>query len=49
MNKLVKLLFPKCNKTLLEETNEEVKKEYPYVCLECDENFYSIEAIVSED
>ena len=49
MNKSVKLLCPKCGEVLSVETNEELKKEYPYVCLSCDENFYSVEAVVCED
>jgi len=36
---------PKCGEPLQEETDEDLKKEYPYVCLNCDENFYGIETL----
>ena len=32
---------PKCSSKLYEETVEEI--DYPYVCLNCDENFYNFE------
>ena len=32
---------PKCNSKLYNEIIKEI--DYPYVCLECDENFYNIE------
>lgn len=41
-------LCPKCNTPLIKETDKELKKEYPYVCLNCDENFYGIEVVESE-
>ena len=32
---------PKCSSKLYEETVKEI--DYPYVCLNCDENFYNFE------
>jgi len=32
---------PKCNSKLYNETIKVI--DYPYVCLDCDENFYNIE------
>tara|TARA_R110000803_G_scaffold99639_1_gene167780 strand:+ start:222 stop:380 length:159 start_codon:yes stop_codon:yes gene_type:complete len=32
---------PKCNSKLYNETEKDI--DYPYVCLDCDENFYNIE------
>lgn len=37
-------LCPKCYNQLAEETDPTLSKEYPWVCLECDENFYNMEA-----
>ena len=34
---------PKCSSKLYNEIIKEI--DYPYVCLECDENFYNIETI----
>tara|TARA_R110000782_G_scaffold11346_1_gene34584 strand:+ start:93 stop:254 length:162 start_codon:yes stop_codon:yes gene_type:complete len=34
---------PKCNSKLYNEIIKEI--DYPYICLECDENFYNIETI----
>ena len=34
---------PKCNEIVIKETNKDI--DYPYVCLDCDENFYTIELI----
>lgn len=36
---------PKCLNALEHETDNNLKKEYPYVCTLCNENFYEIEAI----
>lgn len=36
---------PKCGDPLTKETDPDLKKEYPWACLECDENFYGIEVI----
>ena len=43
MNKKKKIYCPKCGKEVSKETDKDLKKEYPYVCLNCDENFYGIE------
>jgi len=37
---------PKCNKIVIKETDNTIN--YPYVCLDCDENFYDIELIKGE-
>ena len=34
---------PKCSSKLYNEIIKEI--DYPYVCLECNENFYNIETI----
>lgn len=34
-----------CGEKLRNETDPELKKEYPLVCPGCDENFYFFEAI----
>ena len=34
---------PRCGNRLKVETNKNLKKEYPYVCRKCDENFYAVE------
>ncbi len=36
---------PKCNKELTKETDKKLKKTYPLVCLNCDENFFNFEGI----
>ena len=36
-------LCPKCGNELIPETEI---KEYPFQCLECDENFYEFEAVI---
>ena len=41
-------LCPKCGKELQEEDNYAVRGEYPFVCLDCDENFYRFEAVEKE-
>ena len=38
---------PKCSSKLYNEIIKEI--DYPYVCLECDENFYNIEIGVIND
>ncbi len=38
---------PKCSSPLYDEIDEDLKKEYPYVCIYCDENFYSIETNIT--
>lgn len=43
-----KKLCPKCSSVLRYEKNKELKKEYTYVCLNCDENFYSTEAVKTQ-
>lgn len=49
---VVSLLYPesvsrkvcrRCGSRVLPETDEDLKKEYPYYCVQCDENMYSIE------
>ena len=42
-NKKKKKYCPKCGKEVSKETDKDLKKEYPYACLNCDENFYGIE------
>jgi len=37
----IEKLCPKCYNELEEETCEDI--DYPFVCLECDENFYNFE------
>jgi DNA-directed RNA polymerase subunit RPC12/RpoP len=37
----------KCGSEVLPEVSEELKKEYPYYCEECDENLYSFEVITT--
>ena len=37
---------PSCNEIVIKETNKDI--DYPYVCLDCDENFYDIELIKGE-
>ena len=37
---------PKCNEIVIKETDNTIN--YPYVCLDCDENFYDIELIKGE-
>jgi len=37
---------PSCNEIVIKETNKDI--DYPYVCLDCDENFYTIELIKGE-
>lgn len=36
---------PHCGSLLFVETDKVLKKEYPYFCAECDENFYEIETL----
>lgn len=33
----------KCGEYIHKETDKELKKDYPYVCLNCDENMFSFE------
>ena len=40
-----KKLCPKCLSVLKYEKDKNLKREYPYVCTHCDENFYSVEAV----
>lgn len=40
-----KLICRHCGGNITKETDTELKKNYPYVCLNCDENFYSFEVI----
>lgn len=49
---VVSLLYPKstlrkvcrrCGSRVLPETDEDLKKEYPHYCVQCDENMYSFE------
>lgn len=40
-----KKLCPRCSSVLRYEKDKNLKKEYPYVCTHCDENFYSVEAV----
>lgn len=41
-----KYLCPKCGKELTKETEPGI--DYPFVCLDCDENFYTFEAVVKK-
>lgn len=34
---------PHCGKKVRKELDEQLKKEYPYVCFWCDENLYVFE------
>ena len=43
-----KYFCPMCGKELEMETEEGLKDEYPFVCRDCDANFYRIEAIEKE-
>jgi hypothetical protein len=38
-----KLVCSRCHCEVEEEKDDELKKEYPYYCPECDENLYSFE------
>lgn len=40
-----KKLCPKCSSVLRYEKDKNLKRQYPYVCTNCDENFYSVEAV----
>lgn len=40
-----KKFCPKCLNVLKYENDKSLKRKYPYVCTNCDENFYSIEII----
>ena len=40
----IKYLCPKCGVELKEETDVDLREKYPFVCPECNENFYKIEA-----
>lgn len=42
----IKYLCPKCGKELIKETKPGI--DYPFVCLDCEENFHTIEAIVKK-
>lgn len=39
-------ICPRCKERLDAETDSELRKEYPFVCHNCDENFYRFEVIV---
>lgn len=39
---------PKCKRMLNRETHKELRREYPFVCLHCDENFYRIEVLTKK-
>lgn len=39
-------LCPKCLREVEEEKDKEI--DYPYVCLDCDENFYQFEIITNK-
>jgi len=36
---------PHCNNKLEQETDKDLKKEYKFICKDCDENFYSFEVV----
>lgn len=40
---------PKCHKPVIPETDPELKKEYPYLCPNCDENMYEFEVIWKQE
>jgi transposase-like protein len=44
-----KAFCPRCKGELRLENDEDLKKEYKYVCDECYENFYNFEAIKEEE
>lgn len=37
------MICKRCGTTVEDETDSELKKEYPYYCPECDENLYAFE------
>lgn len=39
----MKIVCKHCVAKVEEETDSELKKEYPYYCPECDENLFSFE------
>lgn len=39
----MKIVCKHCGAKVEEETDSELKKEYPYYCPECDENLFSFE------
>lgn len=39
----------RCGTVALKEIGTELKKEYPYQCMDCDENMYSIETHNGEE
>ena len=44
----VKRYCNRCGELVVKEPNIDLKKEYPYVCLECDENLYEIETYIKQ-
>lgn len=45
----MKLICNRCGGKVVKEVDTELKKEYPYYCLVCDENMYSFEVtMISE-
>ncbi|GCD12609.1 hypothetical protein [Clostridium tagluense] len=38
-----------CDNEVIEETDKNLKKEYPYVCKNCEENMYEFETYLKED
>ena len=46
---MIKYYCPKCKKVVRKETDKKLKKEYPYFCSNCDENFYKFEVVCKEN
>ena len=45
---MLKRYCNKCDNEVVEETEEELKKVYPYVCKDCDENMFEFETYLKE-
>ena len=45
IGELTKDYCPNCGAELTKETDKDLKKTYPFVCLKCDENFFKFETV----
>lgn len=45
----IKMVCRRCGTVVQPETDEELRKEYPYYCPECDQNMYSFEVARIEE